>query len=222
MPNLVQRVAAGTMMGHECVAQPGESQLQAYARWMTSAENPRFTTVIVNRLWKRVFGLALIEPLDELMDTSVPMNPELQKHLEKLMISLNYDMKAYLRVLYNTSTYQRQVTREEHAPGNVYHFTGPLLRRMSAEQMWDSFVTLINPSPDMINQASREAMEQRILQARKNADGVDSLTPEEMLEGPAEHRQRSMTAIVNAATPSKNCMWKHAKLTRQLVTRLKC
>lgn len=176
-------VEPGTMMGHECHTQPGETPLQAYARWMTSPENPRFTTVIVNRLWKRAFGLALIEPLDELMDNTMPMNADLQKHLEKLMVSLNYDMKAYMRVLYNTSAYQRQVSREEHAPGNIYHFTGPLLRRMSAEQMWDSFVTLINPNPDMINETNRETMEQRILQAKKNADGVDALTPEEMLEG---------------------------------------
>jgi len=176
-------VTAGTMMGHECITQPGETPLQAYARWMTDKENPRFTTVIVNRLWKKAFGLALIEPLDELMDATVPMNPEMQKHLEKLMVDLNYDMKAYLRVLFNTSTYQRQVTREDVAPGVVYHFTGPLLRRMTAEQMWDSFVTLINPSPDMINATARETTEQRILQAKKNGDGVDVLTPDEALRG---------------------------------------
>lgn len=176
-------VEPGTMMGHECVTQPGETPLQAYARWMTSSENPRFTTVIANRLWKRVFGLALIEPLDELMDTSVPMIPEMEKHLEKLVIDLKYDMKAVLRVLYNTKAYQAQVSRQEYAPGTVHHFTGPLLRRMSAEQMWDSFVTLINPNPDMINQANREQMDQRILQAKKIADSVESLTPEEALAG---------------------------------------
>jgi len=176
-------VEPGTMMGHECITQPGETPLQAYARWMTSSENPRFTTVIANRLWKRVFGLALIEPLDELMDTTVPMIPDMEKHLEKLVVDMKYDMKGVLRVLYNTKTYQAQVTREEYAPGNVYHFTGPLLRRMSAEQMWDSFVTLINPSPDMINQANREVAEQRILQAKKIADGVESLTAEEALAG---------------------------------------
>lgn len=176
-------VEAGTMMGHECNTLPGETPLEAYARWMSSKDNPRFTTVIVNRLWKKAFGMALIEPLDELMDNTTPMIPELQKHLEKLMVDLNYDMKAYLRILYNTSTYQRQVTRDDVAPGVVYHFTGPILRRMTAEQMWDSFVTLINPNPDMINTAARELMDQRILQAKKNADGVDSLTPEEMLKG---------------------------------------
>lgn len=176
-------VAPVAMMGHECNVLPGETQLQAYARWMTSPENPRFTTVIANRLWKRAFGLALIEPLDELMDTSVPMIPDAEKKIEKLVVDLGYDMKAVLRVLYNTKSYQAQASREEHAPGNVYHFTGPLLRRMSAEQMWDSFVTLINPSPDMINEANREAMEQRILQAKKIADSIESLTPEEALAG---------------------------------------
>jgi len=176
-------VAPAVMMGHECNTLPGETPLEAYARWMTSPQNPRFTTVIANRLWKRVFGLALIEPLDELLDTSVPMIPEAEKKIEELVVDLGYDMKNVLRVLYNTKTYQAQVTREEHAPGNVYHFTGPLLRRMSAEQMWDSFVTLINPSPDMINQANRDAMDQRILQAKKIADSIESLTPEEALEG---------------------------------------
>lgn len=176
-------VAPATMMGHECTTLPGETQLQAYARWMTSPQNPRFTTVIANRLWKRVFGLALIEPLDELMDTSVPMIPEMQKEIEKLVVDLKYDMKGFLRVLYNTKAYQAQVTRQEYAPGDVYHFTGPLLRRMSAEQMWDSFVTLINPSPDMINQANRDAMDQRILQAKKIADSIETLTPEEALAG---------------------------------------
>lgn len=176
-------VTPGTMLGHEAITKPGQTPLEAYAEWMTNPENPRFTTVIANRLWKRAFGLALIEPLDELMDTTVPMIPELQKHLESLVVRSDYDMKSVLRILYNTKAYQAQVTRAEHSPGTVYHFTGPLLRRMTAEQMWDSFVTLINPSPDMINQANRDAMEQRILQAKKIADSVETLSPEEALAG---------------------------------------
>lgn len=176
-------VTAGSMMGHECITKPGETPLQAYARWMTSKDNPRFTSVIASRLWKKAFGRALIEPLDELLDGTIAMIPELQTHLEGLMKELNYDMKAYLRVLYNTSAYQRQVTREEIAPGIAYHFTGPVLRRMTAEQMWDSFVTLINPNPDMINASAREQIEQRILQAKKNADGIESLSVEDAYRG---------------------------------------
>ncbi|SKB03650.1 Protein of unknown function [Prosthecobacter debontii] len=176
-------VQPGVMFGHGAEARVGETQLEAYARWMTSPSNERFNKVIVNRLWKRTFGLALIEPLDELMDSTVPMNPELQAHLEKLMVALKYDVKAFQKVLYNTSAYQRQVTREEVAPGITYHFTGPLLRRMTAEQMWDSFVTLINPNPDMPNEPLRENFENRVLAAKKISDAVDALTPEEVLAG---------------------------------------
>ena len=176
-------VTAATMMGRPVVVEPGSNPLQAYAEWMTSPENPRFTNVIANRLWKKVFGMGLIEPVDELMDTTVPMNPELMKHLEKLMVASNYDLKSYLRVLLNTSAYQRAVTREEIPAGITYHFTGPVLRRMSAEQMWDSFVALINPTPDMVNLSARDQNERRVLAAKKLSDALNALTPEEMLKG---------------------------------------
>lgn len=176
-------VTALTMMGNSVGCPPDANSVEVYAQWMTSPENPRFTNVIANRLWKKVFKLGLIEPVDELMDNTVAMNPELMKYLEKLMVSLNYDMKGYLRVLYNTQTYQRSVTKEEIPAGVEYHFTGPLLRRMSAEQMWDSFVALINPTPDMPNLATREQGEKRITGARKISDALNTLTPEEMFKG---------------------------------------
>ncbi len=178
----LSKVDSGSMFGHECNCLPGETPLEAYARWMTK-DNERFTSVIADRLWKRVFGLSPVEPLDEILDTTAPMIPALQKHLEKLIVDVNYDMKAYLRILLNTSTYQRQASREEVSPGVVYHFTGPVLRRMSAEQMWDSFVALINPSPDMPNEVAREAMNQRVLQAKKVNDSLNALAPEDVLKG---------------------------------------
>ena len=176
-------VTATTMMGKAVNCPPGGNTLEAYAEWMTSPDNERFTSVVVNRLWKKAFGLALIEPLDELMDNSEPMNPELLKYLEKYMVDSGYDMKAFVKMVFNTKAYQAQVTREEVPAGVVYHFTGPLLRRMSAEQMWDSFVALINATPDMPNVAGRKLDDQRILGIKKLSDALDSLTPEEMLRG---------------------------------------
>ncbi|MBK8039074.1 MAG: DUF1549 domain-containing protein [Verrucomicrobiaceae bacterium] len=167
-------VEAAAIMGKACTPLPGETRVQAYARWLANPDNDRFNKVVVNRLWKKAFGLALIEPLDDLTDTTVAMNPELLSHLEKLMVSLNYDMKAYLRILFNTSTYQRQASHEEVAHGTAYHFTGPVLRRMTAEQLWDSFVTLINPNPDMLNMTTHEYLEQRRLAVEKVADPAEA------------------------------------------------
>ena len=138
-----QEVLPRAMFGHDAEAGPAENRLQAFARWITSPENPRFTTVIANRMWKTAFGLGLIEPVDEMMDSTVASNPELMDYLTQLMIEKKYSLKSFLRVLYNTDTYQRMASTQEVALGEPSRFTGPLLRRMSAEQIWDSVATLV-------------------------------------------------------------------------------
>jgi hypothetical protein len=47
------------------------------------------------------------------------------------MKDLNYDMKAYLRIIYNSAAYQRAAYTKDVELGEVYHFPGPVLRRMS-------------------------------------------------------------------------------------------
>lgn len=141
-------VPASTMFGAGVELKEGTPKIEAYAAWMTSPDNPTFTRVIVNRLWKRLFGLALTEPFDELTDHSVATNPELLTYLEGLMKELNYDLRAFTRILASTGTYQRAATTEEIEPGTPYYFQGPLLRRLSAEQVWDSTLTMLVEDPD--------------------------------------------------------------------------
>lgn len=125
-----------------------DDKINAYASWMTSRDNPTFTKVIVNRLWKEVFGLGIFEPVDDLTDHVKPANPELLAYLEVLMKELDYDVQAFLSTLYNTETYQRKADQGEIVLGMPFHFQGPVLRRMSAEQMWDSLVALALPESD--------------------------------------------------------------------------
>ena len=142
-------VSAGTMFGGEIDLENIDgSTIDAYADWMTARDNPTFTKVIANRLWKRVFGHGVFEPLDDLTDHTVVANPELLTYLEEMMRTLDYDMRKYREVLYNTKTYQRAANSEELVLGMPYHFAGPTLRRMSAEQIWDSVVGLALPEAD--------------------------------------------------------------------------
>ena len=120
----------------------GKTLRETFAGWLTSKENPRFAKVIANRLWKRAFGRGLFEPVDELTTYTESANPELLAYLMQMVKDLDFDMKDYLRVLYNTRAYQRQASRTAAGSEEVYRFPGPVLRRMSAEQMWDSMVTL--------------------------------------------------------------------------------
>ncbi|HEV7402230.1 MAG TPA: DUF1549 domain-containing protein [Chthoniobacteraceae bacterium] len=195
-------VQARTMMGGPAEPRPGESSTEAYARWMTSPENPRFTTVIANRLWKMAFGLALIEPLDEMSEVNTPSNPELMRRLETLVRESGYDMKACLRVIFNTRAYQAAATKQEVPVGATYHFTGPVLRRMSAEQMWDSFVTLINAAPLVPSKTVADNLHARITKAAKIIDAIDLLTPEEAFQG-AKVAAESYRAAAQAANEAR-------------------
>lgn len=122
--------------------------LPAYASWMTSKDNPRFTQVIANRLWKKAFGVGLIEPVDSITDYTKPYNPELMKHLEKSMQDLDFDMKSFLAMLYKSKAWQRESFAGEIAPAKPFYFSGPALQRMTAEQIWDSVVSLVIPDSD--------------------------------------------------------------------------
>ena len=147
----------------------------SYASWLASPDNPRFTLVIANRLWKSVFGIGLVEPVDNMFDDTLATHPELMLHLEKIMVALDYDMKEFLRILYNTEAFQKEAptreitsrdTKDESMPIEVKHvisgpypenpkrgavpyfYQGPIVERMSAEQLWDSLVTLNYPDID--------------------------------------------------------------------------
>ncbi|MBM82118.1 MAG: hypothetical protein CMJ78_16235 [Planctomycetaceae bacterium] len=137
-----------TIFGDNVEVRDGDSNAEIYARWMTSPKNPRFATVIANRLWKRAFGLGVVEPVDDFKDGIDASNPELMAYLSEQMIDLKFDMKQYLRMLLNTETYQAEVSVAEVTDDDTYHFPGPILRRASAEQIWDSLLTLAVPELD--------------------------------------------------------------------------
>lgn len=144
----LQVVEPATYFGDIVDLEEFENPRLAFAAWLTSKDNPRFTINIVNRLWKQVFGLAQIEPVHNIpghLDGQA-QNYELLTYLEKLMKDLDYNLKDFLRVLYNTEAYQREASHFSPTLAQVdkgeYHFPAPILRRMSAEQIWDSLVTM--------------------------------------------------------------------------------
>jgi hypothetical protein len=118
------------------------SQLRnEFAAWMVHPENPRFATAIANRLWKKVFGVAVQEPVSDIDDPSGASNPALLGLLTTYMKQAKFDLREFQRILFNSAAYQRQAS-ESPENLNAYHFQGPILRRMSSEQAWDSIVTL--------------------------------------------------------------------------------
>lgn len=119
-----------------------------FAVWLTHPDNPRFGAAIANRVWKRFFGIAVQEPVSDLDNLEQASNPELLKHLASEMKRLHFDLREFQRVLLHTAAYQAQANSAPKAEDGPYLFSGPLLRRMSAEQIWDSVLTLV-VGPDL-------------------------------------------------------------------------
>lgn len=162
---------------------PGlEDRAEKLARWVTAAENPRFTRVIVNRLWKKLFGAPLTDAYDALTDESKSAMPELEGYLERLMAGGGYDMKAFLGSLLNTRAYQSVAARDEYSPGSLPQFQGPYLRRMTPEQIWDSFVALVSHEPDSRNGAREAMLQSKIRTAKTASDAYEAMGAKRVLD----------------------------------------
>ncbi|MBA2482207.1 MAG: DUF1549 domain-containing protein [Planctomycetes bacterium] len=188
-----QPVKAKTMFGDDAPVAAKQDPRETYAAWMTSPENPRFTLVIANRMWKKVMGRGLIEPVDALTDETKPTNPELMDFLTRLMIGVTYDLRRFQLALYQTEAYQRSVTTNDIDPGEPYRFQGPLLHRMSAEQLWDSLLTL----------------------KLADVDTKAGLTAEPLFALYDENKDKSMAELVQLATDMTEAKQKAAELQKR-------
>ncbi len=153
------------------ISDPGHLR-DAFARWLTHPDNPRFAAAIANRLWKKAFGIAVQEPVTNLDDPAEASNPELLSALAARMKHVGFDLREFQRVLFNTAAYQRGASVTPDPAQGPYLFAGPIVRRMTAEQAWDSILTLaVGPRIDGIFLRRGDEM-------RKYALEGDELSPE--------------------------------------------
>ena len=133
----------------------GDDARGKFAKWMTDPSNPRFTLLISNRMWKKVMGIGLFEPVDKYAEPSkdnpagtVISNPDVMTYLQQVMKEVDYDLKAFQKVLFNTRGYALGTNPSAVDARAPYAFQGRAVRRMSAEQVWDSMATLVVPDLD--------------------------------------------------------------------------
>ncbi len=77
------------------------------ATTLGDGHHPLFRRNIANRLWAIVFGRGLVEPLDLMHSKNPPSNPELLDLLADRIAAMKFDMRAFIRELALTETFQR-------------------------------------------------------------------------------------------------------------------
>ncbi len=81
-----------------------------------------FARAIVNRIWYRLMGAGLVEPLDQLHGDNDPSHPELLQWLSRWFIKNDYDLNGLIRGIVLSQAYQRSSAWEggERPAENLY------------------------------------------------------------------------------------------------------
>ncbi len=105
------------------------------AAMITAPQNERFAQVIANRIWARLMGRGIVEPVED-WEKGKPSHPELLQWLGRELVRSGYDVKHLARLILNSHAYQRTTdpTLKQTSP----LFTSPAPRRLYAEQIVDS------------------------------------------------------------------------------------
>ncbi|MEP6670543.1 MAG: DUF1553 domain-containing protein [Chthoniobacter sp.] len=116
-----------------------EDSREQLAATITDPRNERFPQVVANRVWKRLLGFGIVDPVDD-WENARPSHKELLTWLGRELITHDYDLKHVARLILNSETYQRVVTDagSRVAKSDERLFASPARRRLSAEQLIDS------------------------------------------------------------------------------------
>ena len=116
---------------------------ERFAAWIVSRDNRQFARTVANRLWKTLLGVGLVEPIDDFRGSNPASNPDLLEHLADEMVRLDFDLREFVRLVVTTDVYRRRAVAYDPVTDGTFRFPGPALRRLTAEQLWDSILTLI-------------------------------------------------------------------------------
>jgi Protein of unknown function (DUF1549)/Protein of unknown function (DUF1553) len=111
-----------------------------YADWLTSPENPFFARAAVNRLWGQLFGLGIVDPVDDFHDNNPPSDPELLDELAAAFVSSGFDLCFMIRSICQSAAYQRTSARTHASQDDTRLPARMVVKALTGEQFFDSFV----------------------------------------------------------------------------------
>ncbi|MFC7338568.1 DUF1549 domain-containing protein [Haloferula chungangensis] len=139
------------------------------AEWVTTKTDGQFQAVMANRLWKKIMGRGIYEPINEYVAAKDTNIPGLMSYISNLLVEVDYDLQAFQKILLNTKTFQFVPNPNPAKVQNGDDFHGRQLTRLSAEQIWDSLITLAGGNPDS---KPRRTLDNRVRIGRNGGGAV--------------------------------------------------
>lgn len=109
----------------------------ALADWMLGPAKHWTARVLVNRVWGKLLGRGIVEPVDDFRFSNPPVNEPLLDALAEDFIAHGYDFKRLVGTILHSRTYQTSSRpNATNGPDQTY-FSRAVLRRLTAEQLLD-------------------------------------------------------------------------------------
>lgn len=122
----------------EVDVKPNEDRRDVLAKLLTSPENPYFAKSVVNRVWFHLLGKGIVDPVDDFRDSNPSCNDELLDALAKDFATKKFDMKALVKTIMKSRTYQLSAMPTDTNRDDNKYFSHAVTKLLSAEQLLDS------------------------------------------------------------------------------------
>ena len=116
----------------------GEDPREALVDWLIDASNPYFAHVAVNRIWADLFGIGLVDPVDDLRATNPPSNPELLQALADHFRAVGFDQKQLLKTIVLSQTYSLSTQPNSTNYSDHRNYSRFYRQRLRAEVLMDA------------------------------------------------------------------------------------
>lgn len=158
------------------------------AQYVTA--DPLFAKNLVNRVWAKLMGHGIVEPLDGFGAETEPSHPELLETLSRIFVESHYDLRKLIRLIVTSKTYQRSCASNDSPPRL---FARALLRPLSSDQLYLSILRATRVGWDedgSENPPESERME-------PNEEELDYLDyyPPELLGGAGSSLRRALALL---------------------------
>ncbi len=133
--------------------------LTKFAQWMISDDTPQFAQTIAMRLWERIMGISLTPVIGDYVAPDDTEFEELILYLSELIKEYDYDIKTFQKTLMMTKAFQYASSNKDLKNGEANALNGRRVSRMSAEQIWDSLISLIVTDPEALPKRKRASLQ---------------------------------------------------------------
>jgi mono/diheme cytochrome c family protein len=126
-----------------------EATRERLAMYVTSPQNQRFARVYVNRIWRRLMGAGIVEPVGD-WEGAKPSHRGLLDWLANEFMKSRYDSRRLVRTIVTSQAYGREALGSNRKSSATRRFfAAPDPRRLEAEQIVDALAYCSGRSLDV-------------------------------------------------------------------------